>query len=121
MFKPTEVLSPNYEKELREKLKFISEECELIFKNLFNIDSANILPKHWVILSKCINNNYKLVDSIIIIHGTDTLAYTSSMLSHMLDGIQIPVIITGNQIPKLIWSYNRCIRKYEISYLYGKK
>jgi L-asparaginase len=92
-------LSPRFnEAELREKLRPVSAECELTFENLFSIDSANILPKHWKIISDCINKNYKSQDGIIVVHGTDTLAYTSSMLSHMLKGIPIPIIITGSQL-----------------------
>ena len=92
-------LQPQFnESELREKLKPVSEDCDLSFENLFTIDSANIQPKHWKIISDCVNKHYKSEDGIIIIHGTDTLAYTSSMLSHMLKGIPIPVIITGSQL-----------------------
>ena len=92
-------LQPQFnEAELREKLKPVSEECDLSFENLFSIDSANIQPKHWKLISECINKHYKSEDGIIVIHGTDTLAYTSSMLSHMLKGIPIPVIITGSQL-----------------------
>ena len=92
-------LQPQFnESELREKLQPVSEGCELSFENLLNIDSANIQPKHWVLIADCINKHYKTVDGIIIIHGTDTLAYTSSMLSHMLKGIPIPIIITGSQL-----------------------
>ena len=92
-------LQPQFnEDELREKLRPVSAECELTFENLFSIDSANIQPKHWILISDCINKNYKSNDGIIIIHGTDTLAYTSSMLSHMLKGIPIPIIITGSQL-----------------------
>ena len=92
-------LQPQFNEEiLREKLKHFSSGCELSFENLFNIDSANILPKHWILLSNCIKKHYKYQDGIIIIHGTDTMAYTSSMLSHMLKGIPIPIIITGSQL-----------------------
>ena len=56
------------------------------------------MPKHWKAISDCIGKHYKTQDGIIVINGTDTLAYTSSMLSHMLKGIPIPVIITGSQL-----------------------
>ena len=92
-------LQPQFnESDLREKLKPISADCDLSFENLINTDSANIQPKHWKLLADCINKNYKSEDGIVIIHGTDTLAYTSSMLSHMLKGIPIPVILTGSQL-----------------------
>jgi L-asparaginase len=49
-------------------------------------------------IADCVNKYYKSQDGIVIIHGTDTLDYTSSMLSHMLKGIPIPVVITGSQL-----------------------
>ena len=94
-----EGLLPEFnENELRKRLQPVTAECKLTFENLFNIDSANILPKHWKMIADCINKHYKSQDGIVIIHGTDTLAYTSSMLSHMLKGIPIPVVITGSQL-----------------------
>ena len=94
-----EGLLPEFnENELRKRLQPVTSECELTFENLLNIDSANILPKHWKMIADCINKYYKSQDGIVIIHGTDTLAYTSSMLSHMLKGIPIPVVITGSQL-----------------------
>lgn len=97
--KTEEGLIPKYdEASLREHLQPVISGCEVTFENLFSIDSSNILPKHWKMIAECINKYYKLKDGIVIIHGTDTLAYTSSMLSHMLKGIPIPVIITGSQL-----------------------
>ena len=94
-----EGLLPEFnENELRKRLQPVTTECELTFENLLNIDSANILPKHWKMIADCVNKYYKSQDGIVIIHGTDTLAYTSSMLSHMLKGIPIPVVITGSQL-----------------------
>ena len=53
-------LQPQFnESELREKLNPVSLDCDIIFENLFNIDSANIQPKHWKLLSECINKHYK--------------------------------------------------------------
>ena len=92
-------LQPQFnETDLRERLKPISDGCNLTFQNLFNIDSANFEPKHWKLISESIEEHYQSQDGIIIIHGTDTMAYTSSMLSHMLEGIPIPVVITGSQL-----------------------
>lgn len=63
------------------------------------IDSSNINPKRWVSLALDIIKNYQEYDGFVILHGTDTLAYTASVLSFMLGEIQKPVIITGSQIP----------------------
>ena len=94
-----EGLKPKFdESSLRENLKPVTQECELTFENLFLIDSCNIIPNHWKLIADCINKHYKSQDGIVIIHGTDTLAYTSAMLSHMLNGIPIPIIITGSQL-----------------------
>ena len=93
-------LSPELSKEtLLEKLSPVSNGADLKFLDLFSLDSANISPKHWKKIADVIGENYKFYGGFVIIHGTDTLAYTSSMLSHMLKGIPIPVVITGSQLP----------------------
>ena len=63
------------------------------------IDSSNIKPKNWFTLAIDIIKNYDNYDGFVILHGTDTLSYTSSVLSFMLENLQKPVIITGSQIP----------------------
>ena len=63
------------------------------------LDSAFIGPKQWITISKIITKNYDLVDGFVILHGTDTMAYTSSALSFLLRGVDKPVVLTGAQIP----------------------
>lgn len=63
------------------------------------IDSSAILPKNWVELALIIGDNYERYDGFVILHGTDTMAYTASALSFMLRGLAKPVIITGSQLP----------------------
>jgi L-asparaginase len=64
------------------------------------LDSANIAPADWEHVAKqCLE--YKQAEAIVIIHGTDTLAYTSSALAFLLQDIDIPVIVTGSQKPLL--------------------
>lgn len=63
------------------------------------IDSSNVNPDFWDVLARVIETNYDSYDSFIILHGTDTMAYTASALSFMLDGLAKPVIITGSQLP----------------------
>ena len=63
------------------------------------IDSSNVEPKRWVSLALDVVNNYDKYDGFVILHGTDTLAYTASVLSFMLGDIEKPVIVTGSQIP----------------------
>ena len=63
------------------------------------LDSSNMTPQNWVTIAKDIANNYDKYDGFVVLHGTDTMAYTASALSFMLQGIQKPVILTGSQIP----------------------
>ena len=63
------------------------------------IDSSNVKPERWLSLAKDVIRNYDDYDGFVILHGTDTLAYTASVLSFMLGNIQKPVIVTGSQIP----------------------
>lgn len=63
------------------------------------LDSSNINPDVWVQLAVIINDNYEFYDGFVILHGTDTMAYTASALSFMLEDLQKPVIFTGSQLP----------------------
>lgn len=73
--------------------------CDIIGKELFNLDSSNIQPEEWQLLAAEIDAQQSFFDGIVITHGTDTMAYTSSILSYMLQGISIPVVLTGSQLP----------------------
>lgn len=63
------------------------------------IDSANISPEHWRDLARAIEENYDDFDGFVVLHGTDTMAFTASALSFMLENLHKPVIITGSQLP----------------------
>ncbi len=63
------------------------------------IDSSNIEPSHWQSIGKIVFDNYDEQDGFVVLHGTDTMAYTSSALSFMLQGLSKPVIFTGAQLP----------------------
>lgn len=63
------------------------------------IDSSNVNIQDWRDLAYIIEENYAQYDGFVILHGTDTMAYTASMLSYMLDGLNKPVILTGAQMP----------------------
>ncbi|MBP6333938.1 MAG: asparaginase [Bacteroidia bacterium] len=63
------------------------------------IDSSNVHPDFWVELAELIDKKYKLYDGFVILHGTDTMAYTASALSFMLENLAKPVILTGSQLP----------------------
>ncbi len=63
------------------------------------IDSSDMEPNDWAKLVKIINYNYESFDGFVILHGTDTMAYTASALSFMLENLSKPVILTGSQLP----------------------
>ena len=63
------------------------------------LDSSNISVKDWIKIAQDIKGKYEEYDGFVILHGTDTMAYTASALSFMLEGLAKPVILTGSQIP----------------------
>jgi len=62
-------------------------------------DSSDIRPEDWVALVQRISESYSDFDGFVVLHGTDTMAYTASALSFMLQGLTKPVIFTGSQLP----------------------
>ena len=62
-------------------------------------DSSNIDPSIWIKLAEIIEENYEKFDGFVVLHGTDTMAYTASALSFMLAYLRKPVILTGSQLP----------------------
>ena len=63
------------------------------------LDSSDMQPMHWVQMAEIIQKNYEDYTGFVILHGSDTLAYTASALSFMLENLSKPVIITGSQLP----------------------
>lgn len=63
------------------------------------IDSSNMDPQHWSRLARIVSDRYNVYDGFVILHGTDTMAYTASALSFMLRNLAKPVILTGSQLP----------------------
>ncbi len=63
------------------------------------IDSSNVRPEHWVNMAYIVYENYRRFDGFVIVHGTDTMAYSASALSFMLENLTKPVIFTGSQLP----------------------
>lgn len=63
------------------------------------IDSSDMNPAHWIDIARTIEQNYAKYDGFVVLHGTDTMAYTASALSFMLENLAKPVIITGSQLP----------------------
>ncbi|MFM8741363.1 MAG: asparaginase domain-containing protein, partial [Cytophagales bacterium] len=63
------------------------------------IDSSNVQPAHWQMIGQIIYNHYYEHDGFVVLHGTDTMSFTASALSFMLQGLAKPVIFTGAQLP----------------------
>ena len=63
------------------------------------LDSSNMTMDDWVQIARDVQNSYAVFDGFVILHGTDTMAFTSSALSFMLEHLGKPVIVTGSQIP----------------------
>lgn len=63
------------------------------------MDSSDMEPEAWRKLVRIISDNYSRYNGFVILHGTDTMAFTASALSFMLEGLQKPVILTGSQLP----------------------
>lgn len=85
-------------------LEEIPELCKLgynISSITFNppIDSSNMTPAIWARLARTIQKNYTRYDGFVILHGTDTMAYTASALSYMFENLDKPVVMTGSQLP----------------------
>lgn len=87
----------NIHKQIPELGRF---QCKLDF-TCFDpiIDSSNMNPAIWIELSKLIKENYEEYDGFVVLHGSDTMAYTASALSFLLENLNKPVVFTGSQLP----------------------
>lgn len=63
------------------------------------IDSSDITPDHWLQIAQIIQQNYQQYDGFVVLHGTDTMAFSASALSFLLEGLNKPVVFTGAQLP----------------------
>ena len=66
---------------------------------LFNLDSTNISQKHWLAIARKIEDHYDFYDGFVVCHGTDTMAYTASALSYLIQDSPKPIVLTGSQKP----------------------
>jgi L-asparaginase len=88
----------------KDLLKHIPElkllDCKIATKSFKEpIDSSNMNPKYWVDIATIIEDEYDLYDGFVVLHGSDTMSYTASALSFMLENLGKPVIFTGSQLP----------------------
>ena len=63
------------------------------------IDSSDMNPKYWVDIAEVIEEYYNKMDGFVVLHGSDTMSYTASALSFMLENLQKPIVFTGSQLP----------------------
>jgi L-asparaginase len=84
-------------KQIPELQKFDIELSSISFEK--PIDSSNMSPETWIQLAQIIKSNYDLYHGFVILHGSDTMAFTASALSFMLQNLAKPVILTGSQLP----------------------
>ncbi len=97
---PSRVLAPaDIQDRLLAHVPEITRIADIETEVVFNIDSSNMTPAHWRVLASHIAGRAQRYDGFVVIHGTDTMAYTASALSFMLLGLPKPVILTGSQRP----------------------
>ena len=77
----------------------IGQLCQVEAIQLMNLDSTNITARHWQEMARAVEEHYDQYDGFVITHGTDTMAYTSSALSYLIQNSPKPIIITGAQKP----------------------
>ena len=77
----------------------IKELCEVDCIQPIFLDSTNMRPGHWLKLADAVQKNYDRYDGFVITHGTDTMAYTASGLSYLIQNSRKPIVLTGSQKP----------------------
>ncbi len=92
-------LKPGDSNIILDTLNYIDNTNTYDLLELFTLDSTNMQPEEWQLLGEKIYNNLDLYDGIIVTHGTDTMAYTTSIISYMVQNPKIPIVFTGSQLP----------------------
>ena len=77
----------------------IEDLCDLDILQLMNIDSTNMRPADWLRIARAVSERYDGYDGFLILHGTDTMAYTAAALSYLVPASSKPIVITGSQRP----------------------
>ncbi len=88
-----------YSQRLTERVPELEKLAALEVQIVCNLDSSDIGPAEWTILAQAIERGRANADGIVIIHGTDTMAFTAAALAFALEGLDLPVILTGAQRP----------------------
>ena len=87
--------------QLLDRLPAISDICDVDCVQLLNLDSTNMAPEHWLLLARCIRENYSRYDGFVVTHGTDTMAYTAAALSYLIQNIPKPILFSGATTPSM--------------------
>ncbi|MDR2920405.1 MAG: asparaginase [Tannerella sp.] len=96
----TGVLTPFDFNDIYEEFPYVSKlGVEIEVMTFPPIDSSNVTPELWSTLARIIRDSYNTFDGFVILHGTDTMSFTASALSFMLENLSKPVVFTGSQIP----------------------
>ena len=77
----------------------VADICEVDCLQLLSLDSTDMAPMHWLMMTRCIREHFDRYDGFVITHGTDTMAYTAAALSYLIQGSPKPIILTGAQKP----------------------
>ena len=85
--------------ELLSYLPKLEEDIQINTRELYSIDSTNTRPEHWLLTAKAVEAEYENYDGFVICHGTDTMAYTASALSYLIQNSPKPIVLTGAQKP----------------------
>jgi L-asparaginase len=97
---PSMTLKPgNIRAEIKKHLPVLKDIADIHVHIPFNLDSSDINPDGWSKMHSIIQRSMDRYDGFVIIHGTDTLVYSASALSYLLNGLRKPVILTGSQRP----------------------
>ena len=85
--------------ELVSRVPQVEELCDIDVVQPMNIDSTNMRPKGWLAIAREIERAYGDYDGFVVLHGTDTMAYTAAALSYLVQGSPKPIVLTGSQQP----------------------
>jgi L-asparaginase len=97
--KPTPLKPDTYAQQIVARVPELAELAQIETRILCNLDSSDVGPEEWTALADEVAQARAHHDGIVIIHGTDTMAYTASALSFALPGLDRPVVLTGSQRP----------------------
>lgn len=91
-------LAPNLlSAEILKYVPSVYEICDVETIQLFNIDSTNMTPAHWLQIAAAIEAHYDRYDGFVILHGTDTMSYTAAALSYLIQNGTKPIVLTDRK------------------------